>query len=78
MHNRETLGIVISNKMNKTAVVSVKKPISHKKYRKIILKTNKYYVHDPLNTCNVGDVVRIKETRPLSKNKRWQLIDLVK
>lgn len=74
MPKRETLGIVVSNKMDKTIVVAVKHPIAHKRYGKIITKTNKYYVDDPLNQYKVGDPVRIQETRPLSKNKRWQVI----
>nr|YP_009391901.1 ribosomal protein S17 [Acrosorium ciliolatum]ARW60045.1 ribosomal protein S17 [Acrosorium ciliolatum] len=76
--NKETSGIVVSNKMNKTIIVAVKKQISHKKYGKIILKTNKYYAHDENNTCNIGDIVKIQETRPLSKNKRWKLVELIK
>nr|ARW60654.1 ribosomal protein S17 [Polysiphonia sp.] len=78
MPKKETSGIVISNKMNKTITVIVKNPIAHKKYSKIITKTNKYYVDDPYNKCNIGDRVRIQETRPLSKNKRWKIIELIK
>nr|ARW69372.1 ribosomal protein S17 [Polysiphonia sp.] len=78
MNKKETTGIVISNKMNKTIIVVVKKPIAHKKYGKIITKTNKYYVDDPLNECHIGDKVRIQETRPLSKNKRWKILELIK
>nr|YP_009397894.1 ribosomal protein S17 [Sonderella linearis]ARW67080.1 ribosomal protein S17 [Sonderella linearis] len=77
MPRRETFGIVISNKMNNTITVIVKKQISHKKYGKIISKTNKYYADDPLNQCKIGDKVKIQETRPLSKNKRWKLIQLI-
>nr|ARW64199.1 ribosomal protein S17 [Chondria sp. (in: red algae)] len=75
---KETFGVVISNKMHKTAVVIEKKPVPHKKYKKILLKTNKYYVHDPENQCEVGDQVKIEETRPLSKNKRWKITKLIK
>nr|YP_009398520.1 ribosomal protein S17 [Lophocladia kuetzingii]ARW67706.1 ribosomal protein S17 [Lophocladia kuetzingii] len=78
MPTKETSGIVISNKMDKTITVIVKKQVSHKKYGKIITKTNKYYAHDPLNQCKIGDKVKIKETRPLSKKKRWTLIELIK
>nr|YP_009944638.1 ribosomal protein S17 [Osmundea sinicola]QFR99932.1 ribosomal protein S17 [Osmundea sinicola] len=78
MPKKETIGIVISNKMDKTAVVIETKPISHKKYGKIISKTNKYYVDDPNNTCSIGDKVHIEETRPISKNKRWKVIQLIK
>ena len=74
---KETIGIVVSNKMDKTIVVTVKKQIAHKKYGKIITKTNKYYAHDELNECNIGDKVKIKETRPVSKSKRWNLIKLI-
>nr|QCI05540.1 ribosomal protein S17 [Crouania attenuata] len=73
MNNKIILGIVTSNKMNKTIVVSVKKQVAHKKYAKIMTKTNKYYAHDEDNECNIGDLVEIQSTKPLSKNKRWIL-----
>nr|WGH13848.1 ribosomal protein S17 [Lophurella pseudocorticata] len=78
MPNKETFGTVVSNKMNKTITVIVKKPVAHKKYGKIMNRTNKYYVDDPLNECNIGDRVRIQETRPLSKNKCWKIVKLIK
>nr|YP_010850476.1 ribosomal protein S17 [Lophurella caespitosa]WGH13254.1 ribosomal protein S17 [Lophurella caespitosa] len=78
MPNKETFGTVVSNKMNKTVMVIVKKPVAHKKYGKIINRTNKYYVDDPLNECKIGDRVRIQETRPLSKNKCWKIVKLIK
>nr|YP_009393356.1 ribosomal protein S17 [Symphyocladiella dendroidea]ARW61918.1 ribosomal protein S17 [Symphyocladiella dendroidea] len=78
MSKKETFGTVISNKMNKTITVIVKHPIAHKKYGKIINRTNRYYVDDPDNKCNIGDRVKIQETRPLSKNKRWKIIELIK
>lgn len=78
MAKKETSGIVISNKMDKTVTVITKNPITHKKYGKILARTNKYYVDDPLNECEVGDTVKIQETRPLSKNKRWQIIERIK
>nr|YP_010171010.1 ribosomal protein S17 [Chondria tumulosa]QSD57151.1 ribosomal protein S17 [Chondria tumulosa] len=78
MPKKETQGIVISNKMNKTVIVLNKKPVQHKKYKKTILKINKYYVDDPKNECQIGDKVKIEETRPLSKNKRWKLTKLIK
>nr|YP_009391286.1 ribosomal protein S17 [Dipterocladia arabiensis]ARW59430.1 ribosomal protein S17 [Dipterocladia arabiensis] len=78
MTKKENIGLVISNKMNKTIVVAVKTKISHKKYGKIITKTNKYYAHDALNECQIGDKVKIQETKPISKNKRWNLIELIK
>lgn len=77
MPKKETVGIVVSNKMDKTITVAVKKQVAHKKYRKIIAKTNKYYADDPFNKCKTGDIVKIQETRPLSKNKRWKLIQLI-
>lgn len=77
MSIQETIGIVISNKMDKTATIITKNPITHKKYGKIIRKTNKYYAHDPSNQCKIGDTVRIQETRPLSKNKRWKIIKVI-
>nr|YP_009313347.1 Ribosomal protein S17 [Dichotomaria marginata]SCW21601.1 Ribosomal protein S17 [Dichotomaria marginata] len=70
---KEKIGIVISNKMRKTAVVAVKTKISHKKYGKILSRTKKYKVHDEHNICSIGDIVKIKETRPLSKTKFWTL-----
>ena len=74
---KETIGTVIKNKMNKTITVAVKKQISHKKYGKIIMQTNKYYAHDEKNECNIGDLVKIQETKPISKNKRWTLINKI-
>lgn len=77
MSKKETLGTVISNKMDKTATVAVQQPKKHKKYGKIINRTNKYYVDDPENICKIGDTVKIQETRPISKNKRWKIIQLM-
>ena len=74
---KETLGIVIKNAMNKTITVAVKQQTSHKKYNKIFIKTNKFYVHDENNECNIGDIVKIQETRPISKNKRWKLVNKI-
>lgn len=78
MPKKETIGIVISNKMDKTVTVINKKPKPHQKYGKIILKTNKYYVHDATNECKIGDKVKIEETRPLSKQKRWKITSIIK
>nr|YP_009392939.1 ribosomal protein S17 [Caloglossa intermedia]ARW61501.1 ribosomal protein S17 [Caloglossa intermedia] len=78
MPKKENYGIVTSNKMNKTVIVAVKKQVAHKKYKKIMIKTNKYYAHDDLDECRVGDRVKIQETRPLSKNKRWNIIEIMK
>lgn len=77
MANKETLATVISNKMNKTATVIVKQSRIHKKYGKIINKTNKYYVDDPTNICKIGDKIKIEETRPISKKKRWKIIEII-
>nr|YP_009420332.1 ribosomal protein S17 [Cryptomonas curvata]ASO75820.1 ribosomal protein S17 [Cryptomonas curvata] len=70
---KERSGVVISNKMEKTIVVSIENRITHKKIWKVIAKTKKYKAHDEKNECQVGDVVTITETRPLSKTKRWNL-----
>nr|YP_009394385.1 ribosomal protein S17 [Leptosiphonia brodiei]ARW62947.1 ribosomal protein S17 [Leptosiphonia brodiei] len=78
MTKKETIGTVISNRMDKTVTVTIEKQIKHKKYRKIISRTNKYYADDPQNICNIGDKVKIQETRPLSKSKRWKIIELIK
>nr|AYR06229.1 ribosomal protein S17 [Renouxia sp.] len=74
MTRKETVGIITSNNMNKTVTVTVMTKISHKKYNKIICKTNKYYAHDENNTCQTGDIVKIRESRPISKNKNWIVI----
>ena len=71
------VGRVVSNKMNKTVVVAVDYLRPHPLYRKIIRTTNKFHAHDEQNTCKIGDVVRIGETRPLSKTKSWELIEIV-
>nr|YP_010835333.1 ribosomal protein S17 [Cryptomonas gyropyrenoidosa]WFQ83008.1 ribosomal protein S17 [Cryptomonas gyropyrenoidosa] len=70
---KERTGIVISDKMEKTIVVSIENRITHKKYGKILIETKKYKVHDESNSCQLGDIVTIIETRPLSKTKRWRL-----
>jgi small subunit ribosomal protein S17 len=70
---KEKTGIVVSDKMNKTIVVSIENRITHKKYGKVISKTKRYKAHDEQNECRVGDFVTISETRPLSKTKRWIL-----
>ncbi len=72
------VGRVVSNKMQKSIVVAVDYLKPHPLYRKIIRKTNKFHVHDEENTCRIGDVVRIGETRPLSKTKRWEVVEIVK
>jgi small subunit ribosomal protein S17 len=72
------LGRVVSNKMQKTVVVVVEYLKPHPLYRKIIRKSKKFHAHDEENTCQIGDMVRIEETRPLSKTKNWQVIEIVK
>jgi len=71
------VGRVVSNKMNKTIFVAVDYLRPHPLYRKIIRTTNKFHAHDEQNTCKIGDVVRIGETRPLSKTKSWEVIEIV-
>jgi small subunit ribosomal protein S17 len=74
---KERIGIVTSNKMVKSIVVSEVKRVKHPMYGKFVLKTKKYVVHDDLNDCNIGDTVKIMETRPLSKSKCWRLIEII-
>lgn len=71
-------GVVISDKMTKTIIVSVNRLAKHPVYGRVIKKTNKFKVHDEKNTAKVGDIVRIEETRPLSKDKRWRLLEVIK
>ncbi len=70
-------GIVVSNKMEKTAVIAVIERVRHPKYAKFVLRTKKLYAHDEANDVNVGDKVRVMETRPLSKNKRWRVVEVL-
>ena len=72
------VGIVVSNKMDKTVVVKVTRHAEHPLYGKRIVKAKKYVAHDEENTCGVGDQIRIRETRPLSKTKRWELVEIVR
>ncbi|MDK7374934.1 MULTISPECIES: 30S ribosomal protein S17 [Weeksella] len=74
---KERIGLVTSNKMDKTVVVSETKKQKHPFYGKFVLKTKKYTAHDETNDCNEGDTVRIMETRPLSKNKRWRVVEII-
>jgi small subunit ribosomal protein S17 len=71
------IGRVVSDKMDKTVVVAVDYLKPHPLYRKIIRKTSKFHAHDADNSCHTGDVVRIGETRPLSKTKRWEVVEIV-
>ena len=74
---KERIGVVISNSMNKSIVVAVKGKVKHPIYGKFVNKTKKLMAHDEENTCKVGDTVRISESRPLSKNKSWRLIEII-
>ena len=74
---KERVGVVISNKMEKSIVVSEVKKVKHPMYGKFVLKTKKYIVHDEKNDCNIGDTVKIMETRPLSKSKRWRMVEII-
>jgi small subunit ribosomal protein S17 len=74
----EKVGQVVSTKMQKTIVVAVEMRKAHPKYKRVIRSTKKFYAHDEENTAHVGDVVRIRETRPLSKLKRWQLESVIR
>ena len=74
---KERIGIVTSAKMRKSITVSIERQVKHPMYGKIVKKTSKLMAHDESNDANVGDTVRIMETRPLSKNKRWRLVDII-
>lgn len=75
---KERQGLVVSAKMDKTITVAVDRQVAHPLYKKVVRRTKKYHAHDAENTCNVGDLVRIRETRPLSKTKCWKLVEIVK
>ncbi|MFN3219697.1 MAG: 30S ribosomal protein S17 [Acidimicrobiales bacterium] len=70
-------GLVVSNAMDKTAVVATVDRVRHRRYNKTVQRTSKLFVHDEANDLNVGDRVRIAETRPLSKNKRWRIVEIL-
>ena len=74
---KERIGSVVSNKMEKTITVSVEKKVKHAMYGKFMKQSKKYTVHDEKNDANIGDIVKIMETRPLSKNKRWRLVEIL-
>ena len=74
---KERIGVVTSNKMDKSIVVSVVKRVKHPMYGKFVLQTKKFVAHDEKNDCNIGDTVRIMETRPLSKTKCWRLVEII-
>ncbi|MCI6422315.1 MAG: 30S ribosomal protein S17 [Blautia sp.] len=71
------VGKVVSDKMDKTIVVAIEDHVKHPLYKKIVKRTYKLKAHDEENTCNVGDTVKVMETRPLSKDKRWRLVEIV-
>ena len=74
---KERVGVVFSNKMEKSITVAVKWKEKHPIYGKFVSKTKKFHAHDENNDCNIGDTVRIMETRPLSKTKRWRLVEIL-
>jgi small subunit ribosomal protein S17 len=74
---KERIGVVTSNKMEKSIVVAIERKVKHELYGKFLKKTSKFIAHDEENTCNEGDTVKIMETRPLSKNKNWRLVEII-
>ncbi len=74
---KERIGTFVSNRMNKTVVVMEKRKVQHPIYHKFINRTTKFMAHDETNACNIGDMVRIMETRPLSKNKTWRVVEII-
>ena len=76
-HRKERVGDVISDKMNKTIVVRVERRFRHPRFKKVVTAYSKFYAHDEKNEAKVGDRVRIRETRPLSKTKSWRLVEII-
>ena len=74
---KERTGVVVSNKMDKSITVEIVRRVKHPVYGKFLKKSNKFMAHDETNDCNIGDTVRIMETRPLSKNKCWRLVEVI-
>ena len=74
---KERIGVVSSDKMEKSVVVSEVKKVKHPVYGKFVLKTKKYVAHDEKNDCNEGDTVKIMETRPMSKTKKWRIVEII-
>lgn len=74
---KQKTGVVVSSKMDKTISVKVERRLMHPLYGKFVKRSKKFFAHDEENSCNVGDTVRIMETRPLSKNKRWRLVEII-
>jgi small subunit ribosomal protein S17 len=76
-NRKSRIGVVVSNKMTKTVVVKVERRVANRKYGKIVTKAEKYKAHDENQACNIGDRVRIVETRPISKDKRWRVAETI-
>ncbi len=74
---KDRTGVVVSNKMDKSIVVQITRKVKHPVYGKIVKKSSKFMAHDEKNDCNIGDTVRIMETRPLSKDKCWRLVEII-
>lgn len=74
---KERIGVVVSNKMDKSITIAVESRVKHPMYGKFIKKTSKFMAHDENNDCSIGDTVKIMETRPLSKNKNWRLVEII-
>lgn len=76
-YRKTRAGVVVSDKMDKTIVVAIKTKVRHPLYGKMVNRTRKFKAHDEENSCGIGDTVRIMETRPLSKDKRWRLVEII-
>ena len=74
---KERIGVVVSDKMDKSILIVVNRKVKHPKYGKFVKKTSKFMAHDEENTCKIGDTVKIMETRPLSKDKNWRLVEII-
>jgi len=74
---QEKVGVVTSNKMQKTVVITVERQITHRLYKRVVRRSKNFMAHDEKNECRVGDTVRIQETRPLSSRKRWRVVEIV-
>ena len=74
---RERIGVVVSNSMEKSIVITVRQKVKRLIHCKLVNKTSRFMAHDEENNCNVGDTVKISETRPLSKNKRWRVVEII-
>ena len=77
-NRKERIGFVVSDKMDKTVTVEIERKTQHPLYKRVITQTKKYKAHDENNECNEGDKVRIMETRPLSKTKRWRIVEIIR